>query len=99
MDLLKVSDETLVNELHRRFKCKAVKEPKRVILIGVPGAGKGTHSASLQSKYCLCPLATGDMLRSEIRNGTELGREAKSIMDKGGLVSDDIVIGMVKNNL
>jgi len=47
MDLLKVSDENLVNELHRRFKCKAVKEPKRVILIGVPGAGKGTHSASL----------------------------------------------------
>lgn len=99
MELLKLSDEALINELHRRFKCRNTKDSKRLVLIGAPGAGKGTHSYKLQNSYCLCQLSTGDMLRNEIRTGTPLGKQAKTIMEKGGLVSDDIVINMVKNNL
>lgn len=99
MELLKLSDEALINELHRRFKCRNTKDSKRLVLIGAPGAGKGTHSYKLQNNYCLCQLSTGDMLRNEIRTGTPLGKQAKSIMEKGGLVSDEIVINMVKNNL
>lgn len=99
MELLKLSDDALINELHRRFKCRSTKDSKRLVLIGAPGAGKGTHAYKLQNRFCLCQLSTGDMLRNEIRNRTTLGNKAKSIMESGNLVSDDIVISMVKNNL
>jgi hypothetical protein len=61
--------------------------------------GKGTQAPRLKEKYCLCHLATGDMLRAEVSQGTELGTKAKKIMDQGGLVSDEIVVGMIKNQL
>jgi adenylate kinase len=70
-----------------------------IVLFGPPGAGKGTQSENLISKYGLVHLSTGDILRSEIARGTELGKRAKEIMDRGELVSDDIVIGMIESKL
>jgi adenylate kinase len=66
-----------------------------IILFGPPGAGKGTQSAKLTQKYQLMHLSTGDILRAEVAAQTPLGKEAKQLMDKGILVSDDIVIGMI----
>ncbi|KAL8869366.1 MAG: hypothetical protein Q9174_004326 [Haloplaca sp. 1 TL-2023] len=71
----------------------------RMILMGPPGAGKGTQAPKIKEKYCACHLATGDMLRSQVAKKTALGREAKKIMDQGGLVSDEIMIGMIKGEL
>jgi adenylate kinase len=70
-----------------------------IVLFGPPGAGKGTQSEKLIEKYGLVHLSTGDILRSEIARGTALGMEAKQIMDRGDLVSDDIVIGMIEAKL
>ena len=70
-----------------------------LVLFGPPGAGKGTQSENLINKYNLVHLSTGDILRNEIANGTELGKQAKSVMDSGQLVSDEIVIGMIENKL
>ena len=70
-----------------------------IVLFGPPGAGKGTQSQNLISKYGLVHLSTGDLLRTEIARGTELGVKAREIMDRGILVSDDIVIGMIENKL
>ncbi|KAK3372768.1 adenylate kinase-domain-containing protein [Lasiosphaeria ovina] len=78
---------------------KATSEEIRMILIGPPGAGKGTQAPKIKEKFSCCHLATGDMLRSQVAKKTPLGREAKKIMDQGGLVSDDIVIGMIKEEL
>ncbi|POS83639.1 putative adenylate kinase 1 [Erysiphe pulchra] len=71
----------------------------RLILIGPPGAGKGTQAPKLKERFGCCHLATGDMLRSQVAKKTQLGKEAKKIMDQGGLVSDEIVIGMIKEEL
>ncbi|GAA6060962.1 hypothetical protein JCM10212_006544 [Sporobolomyces blumeae] len=71
----------------------------RLVLMGPPGAGKGTQAPWIKEKYNVCHLATGDMLREQVKQGTELGKEAKKIMDAGGLVSDEIVIGMIKSQL
>lgn len=70
-----------------------------IVLFGPPGAGKGTQSEKLIQKYGLVHLSTGDILRSEITRGTTLGMEAKAIMDRGELVSDEIVIGMIESKL
>lgn len=70
-----------------------------IVLFGPPGAGKGTQSENLISKYGLVHLSTGDILRSEIARGTNLGKKAKEIMDRGELVGDDIVIGMIESKL
>jgi adenylate kinase len=70
-----------------------------IVLFGPPGAGKGTQSENLINKYGLVHLSTGDILRSEIARGTDLGRKAKEIMDRGELVGDDIVIGMIESKL
>lgn len=70
-----------------------------IVLFGPPGAGKGTQSENLINRYGLVHLSTGDILRSEIARGTDLGRKAKEIMDRGELVSDDIVIGMIESKL
>ncbi|KAH6851030.1 adenylate kinase 1 [Chaetomium sp. MPI-CAGE-AT-0009] len=78
---------------------KKTAEEIRMILIGPPGAGKGTQAPKIKEKFNCCHLATGDMLRSQVAKKTPLGREAKKIMDAGGLVSDDIVIGMIKEEL
>lgn len=70
-----------------------------LILFGPPGAGKGTQSEKIIAKYNLIHLSTGDLLRSEIQAGTELGLKAKTLMDNGVLVPDEVVIGMIDNKL
>ncbi len=70
-----------------------------IVLFGPPGSGKGTQSEKIIEKYGLSHISTGDLLRSEVAAQTELGKQAKEIMDKGELVSDKIVIGMIRNKL
>lgn len=70
-----------------------------LILLGPPGAGKGTQSKTIADKYGLVQLSTGDMLRAAARAGTEIGRKAKVIMDRGDLVSDEVVIGIIAERI
>ncbi|KAG9156671.1 hypothetical protein Leryth_006638 [Lithospermum erythrorhizon] len=88
----------LMTELLRRMKC-STKPDKRLILIGPPGCGKGTQSPVIKDEYCLCHLATGDMLRASVAAKTPLGVKAKEAMDKGELVSDEIVVGIIDEAL
>jgi adenylate kinase len=74
-------------------------EIMRLILLGGPGAGKGTQANFITQKYAIAQISTGDMLRAAVRAGTPLGLEAKKVMDAGGLVSDDIILGLVKERL
>ncbi|MEI7569880.1 MAG: adenylate kinase [Alcaligenaceae bacterium] len=71
----------------------------RLILLGPPGAGKGTQAAFITQQYAIPQISTGDMLRAAVKAGTPLGIEAKKIMDSGGLVSDELIIGLVKDRL
>ena len=71
----------------------------RIILLGGPGAGKGTQANYIKDKYSVPQISTGDMLRAAVKEGTPLGIEAKKVMDAGGLVSDDIILGLVKERI
>lgn len=71
----------------------------RVILLGAPGAGKGTQAQYICERYGIPQISTGDMLRAAVAAGTELGLKAKQVMDAGGLVSDDIIIGLVQDRI
>ncbi|MBP5212414.1 MAG: adenylate kinase [Pyramidobacter sp.] len=71
----------------------------RVILVGPPGAGKGTQAEKIVAKYDVAHISTGDILRANVKAGTELGKKAKSYMDAGGLVPDDVIVGMMRGRL
>ncbi|KAH9483583.1 Adenylate kinase [Psilocybe cubensis] len=102
--------KSLVNQLNEKIaalesKAKAPAPAKtpaqqlRTILIGPPGAGKGTQAPRIRDDFCVCHLATGDMLREQVQQKTPLGIQAKKIMDAGGLVSDEIMVGMIQDQL
>ena len=71
----------------------------RIILLGSPGSGKGTQAQFLTEKFAIPQISTGDMLRAAVRDGTPLGVEAKKVMDAGGLVSDEIILGLIKERI
>mmetsp|Transcript_97513 Transcript_97513/g.210300 ORF Transcript_97513/g.210300 Transcript_97513/m.210300 type:complete len:242 (-) Transcript_97513:220-945(-) len=93
-----ITTSELLKELSRRMACTEGDE-KRTIFFGPPGAGKGTQAPIIRDEYCLCHLSTGDMLRDAVKKGTAMGRKAKSIMDAGQLVGDDVVTGIISEAL
>jgi adenylate kinase len=71
----------------------------QVIILGAPGSGKGTQAKRIQDKFAIVQLSTGDMLRAEVASGSELGKQAKAVMEKGQLVSDELIIGMIDKRI
>jgi adenylate kinase len=71
----------------------------RIIMLGAPGSGKGTQAEAISKRYQITKIATGDLLRAEVEKGTLLGRQAKTIMDAGELVPDEIILGMIAEHL
>ena len=90
--------DDLLQEVRRRQECQN-KPALNIVLIGPPGSGKGTQAPRIKDDLCLCHLATGDMLRDAVAAGTEIGKKAKAIMEKGELVSDEIVIGLIDESM
>ncbi|KAI8831916.1 adenylate kinase-domain-containing protein [Chytriomyces cf. hyalinus JEL632] len=78
---------------------KPQKKELRMIIMGPPGAGKGTQAPKIKDSYCICHLATGDMLRAAVAAGTDIGKQAKKVMDAGALVSDEIMVGLIQENI
>jgi len=83
----------------KKTECQEKQWRKIVILFGAPGAGKGTQAPFIEEKYKLAHLATGDMLREAVAAGTDVGKQAEAVMKSGGLVTDEIVIGIIKDRI
>lgn len=111
-DLTAIPDQAIYDEFQRRMKCAQYPQQKIVLFgayilfsrvltfaIGPPGSGKGTQGLRLTHELCSCHISTGDLLRQEIRDKSDLGTEAKDIMNAGGLVPDDIVIKILQRKL
>ena len=90
--------DDLFEEIKRRSICMS-KPKMNVIMVGPPGAGKGTQGPYIKDDLCICHLATGDLLRDAVAKGTPLGKKAKGIMASGGLVDDELVIGLFKDQM
>ncbi|KAK7688943.1 adenylate kinase [Cerrena zonata] len=99
VEQLNAKINALEEKAKEQVKPKTPAQQLRTILMGPPGAGKGTQAPRIRDEFCVCHLATGDMLREQVTAKTPLGIEAKKIMDAGGLVSDDIMVGMIKDQL
>ncbi|RGB30332.1 adenylate kinase [Rhizophagus diaphanus] len=91
--------EKIENDVKGKLFKSNDQQELRMVLMGPPGAGKGTQSPKIKEKFCVCHLATGDMLRSQVAAKTKLGLEAKKIMESGGLVSDEIMVDMIHDEL
>ena len=96
-DLASVPTLDLMAEIKRRMEKGS--KTTNLVLVGPPGSGKGTQAPIIKERYNLCHLATGDLLRAAIKSGSEMGKMAKKVIDAGALVSDDIVVGIVKENV
>jgi adenylate kinase len=96
MDLNKVPTNELLQEIKKREKCSTMPK-KNIILLGPPGSGKGTQSTNIINDFCFCQLSTGDLLRDNVTKKTPAGIKAKEAMDKGQLVSDEIVNEILLN--
>lgn len=94
IDLSQFETDDLMKEIQRRLDCLN-KPEKRIVLIGPPGCGKGTQSPIIRKEHCLCHVSTGDLLRHAVAARTPLGLKAKKAMDEGALVSDDIVVSLI----
>ena len=90
--------EELLEEIARRQVCET-RPKKDIILVGPAGSGKGTQAPKIKDELCLCHLATGDLLRNAVAKGTEVGKKAKAIMERGELVPDQIVIDLIEGAL
>ena len=97
-NLRNVKIDDLFDEIKRRAVCMS-KPKMNIIMVGPPGSGKGTQGPIIKDDLCICHLATGDMLRDAVAKGTELGKQAKDVMARGELVSDELVIGLFKENM
>ena len=98
MNLRNVDLTDLTAEIQRRYEC-AKKPALNVVLIGPPGAGKGTQGPAIVDDLCICARATGDMLRDHVKRGTELGKIADGIMKAGQLVPDELVINLIADSM
>ena len=98
MNLRNIKLADLFSEIKRRQECTK-KPAMNIVLIGPPGSGKGTQAPRIKDDLCLCHLATGDLLRDAVTKGTDLGKKAKEVMDRGDLVSDELVIGIIEQSM